>query len=77
VEFADDAGDGRGEVNDGLVGLDLGEDLVFGHAVAGVDVPGDEFALGDALAHVGELELEHQNSTASRMPSLIRAGSGR
>ena len=50
------AGDGRGQFDRRLVGHDVGDDLVLGDHVADLDVPGDQFGLGGAFAHVGQFE---------------------
>ena len=50
------AGDGRGQFDRGLVGHDVGDDLVLGDRIADLDVPGDQFGLGGAFAHVGQFE---------------------
>ena len=45
------------QFDEGLGGLDLTDDVIDGHGVAGLDLPGDDFGLGQPLAHVGEVEL--------------------
>ena len=79
VQLGDDAVDRRGDLDEGLVRLDLGEWLVLRNLVADGDEPLDDLPLGDAFADVGELELSRhgQNSTVSLIWSSIRAGSGR
>ncbi|MNE20148.1 hypothetical protein D3C80_1132560 [compost metagenome] len=52
------AADRGGDLDGGLVGHDVGDDLVFLDHVADRDVPGDQFGLGGAFAHVGQLEDE-------------------
>ena len=52
----DATGHRRGQLHRGLVGHDVGDDLVFGDHVADLDVPGDQFGLGGAFAHVGQFE---------------------
>jgi hypothetical protein len=52
----DAAGDGRGQLDRGLVGHDVGDDLVLCDHVPDLDVPGDQFSLGGAFAHVGQFE---------------------
>jgi hypothetical protein len=55
----DDLAADRGwEFDEGLVGLDLDEGLVPGDRVAGGDQPGDDLALLQSFADVGEDELE-------------------
>ena len=50
------AGDGRGQFDRGLVGHDVGDDLVLGDHVADLDVPADQFGLGGAFTDVGQFE---------------------
>jgi hypothetical protein len=57
VEFVDGPVVGRGEFDQRLVRLDLGDRLVFRHRIAHLDQPLDEFALRDPLAHVRQPEL--------------------
>ncbi|MNN74166.1 hypothetical protein D3C81_1903360 [compost metagenome] len=52
------AADRGGDFHRGLVGHDVGDDLVFLDHIADRDVPGDQFGLGGAFAHVGQLEDE-------------------
>ena len=58
VQGDDLAADRSGDLDGGLVGHDVGDDLVFGDHVADLDVPADQFGLGGAFAHVGQLEDE-------------------
>ena len=46
-----------GQLDGGLRGLDLQQDLVDLHHVAGGDPPGQHLGLGQALARVGHPEL--------------------
>ena len=57
LQVRDRPGPGAGDLDDGLVGLDVSEHLVLLDGVAGLDLPLDELALGDALPDVGEEEL--------------------
>src|SRR5690606_8973233 len=50
VQGDDLAGDGGGDLDRGLVGHHLGEDLVLGDRVADGDVPADQLGLGGAFA---------------------------
>jgi hypothetical protein len=52
-DVADDAGPRDRELDGGLGGLDLHDDLVDGDGVAGRDVPLEHFGLGEALTSVG------------------------
>jgi hypothetical protein len=60
------AADRRGDLHRGLVGHHVGDDLVLGHQVADLDVPGDQFGLGGAFAHVGQLEDETTHLSVPR-----------
>jgi hypothetical protein len=72
----DDAGHGRWNFDRGLVGHDVGQDLVFGDGVAGLHAPGDNLDFGDAFAEVGH--LDDVNALANRVfgrhapPSIVR-----
>ena len=61
-----------------LVGHHVGELLVFLDRVADLDVPGDDFGLGNAFADVGQLELidAHASSTFLRA-FFMRIGPGK
>ena len=56
-EGRDRARVGAGQLDDGLRRLDVHDDLVDRHRVTGLDMPGDNVGLGEALPHVGEPEL--------------------
>ena len=58
VQGDDGPGDRTGQFDRGLVGHDVGDDLVLGDDVADLDVPADQFGLGGAFAHVGQFEDE-------------------
>jgi hypothetical protein len=58
VQGDDLAADRSGDLNRGLVGHDVGDDLVLGDRIADLDVPSDQFGLGGAFAHVGQFEDE-------------------
>jgi hypothetical protein len=58
------AGHGRGQLHRGLVGHDIGDDLVLGDMIADLDVPADQFGLGGAFAHVGQFEDEATHLSA-------------
>ena len=60
--------DGGGDVDRRLVRHHGGEDHVLLHGIADLDVPFDEFGLGDALADIGELDGEG----AHHQPSITR-----
>ena len=53
----DGAACGRRDLDRRLVGCDLDERRVFGDLLALLDEPACDFALGQALAEVGQLEL--------------------
>lgn len=55
---------GRGDVHQRLGGFHRDQALVGAHAVAGLDVPFDDFRFLQALAQVGQLEVLH-----GRLPS--------
>jgi hypothetical protein len=61
-----------------LVGLDLDEVLVLGDVVSLPDLPGDDLGGRDALADVGEAELEggHDACIAARTASTTRSTDG-
>src|SRR5699024_154369 len=54
----DGAGLRAGQLDERLRGLDLNEDLIDGHSVAGGDLPRDDIGFGQALTDVGKRELE-------------------
>ena len=56
VKRGDDARDRRSQFDSGLVGHDLGEQLVLLDRVTDRDMPGDQFGLGRAFADVGQFE---------------------
>jgi hypothetical protein len=56
VEGGDGARAGAGDLDKGLVGLHLGDDLVLFDGVALLDLPDDQFGLFEAFAEVGEDE---------------------
>ena len=56
-QLGDRPRDGRFHFDRCLVGHHVGELLVFLDAVADLDVPCDDFGLGNAFANVGQLEL--------------------
>ncbi len=58
VQGGDDARDRAGQFDRGLVGHDVGDDLILGDRIADLDVPADELGFGGAFAHVGQLEDE-------------------
>ena len=53
--------------------------LVFVHLVADLDMPGDEFDFGDALAEIGNLDrvCAHHASIARWKAAATRAGLGK
>ncbi len=67
MQGGDDARDRAGQLDRGLVGHDVGDDLILGDGVADLDVPADELGFGGAFAHVGQLEDEttHLNGLPS------------
>ena len=68
----------RRDLDGGLVGHHVGQHLVFGDRVAGLDMPGDEFDLGDALAEVGHLDdVDRHDSIARFSAAATRAGPGK
>jgi hypothetical protein len=58
VQGDDLAGHRGGDLDRGLVGHDVGDDLVLGDDLAELDVPADQFGLGGALADVRQFEDE-------------------
>ncbi len=60
------AGGGRGNLDRGLVRLDLDERLVLGHLVSLRYQPARDLAFGQALAEVGKLELVRHGRNLSR-----------
>ncbi len=56
MQGGDHARDGRGQFDGGLVGHDVGQQLILGDDVADLDVPADQLRLGGAFAHVGQFE---------------------
>src|SRR5262249_61328039 len=70
---------GRWDLDGRLVGHDLDHGLVLAVVLARFDQQLDDLALDNALADVGQLELEGhgQYSTVRRIASAIRAASGR
>ncbi len=67
VQGGDDARDRAGQFDRGLVGHDVGDDLVLGDGVADLDVPADQFGLGGAFANVRK--LENKTTHLSDLPS--------
>jgi hypothetical protein len=51
--------EGRGHLDDRLVGLDRDHRLVGGEGVAGLDVPLDDGRLLEAFAEIGQVEDAH------------------
>ena len=66
VSGGDATGHRGGQLHRGLVGHDVGDDLVLGDGVADLDMPGDQFGLGRALAHVGQFEAVTTHPSALR-----------
>ncbi len=80
AEPEDFAVDRRGDFDGRLVGHDRGEHRVLAHEVADLDVPFDEFGLGDAFADIGQLDdvfAHDQASIVSRRARPTRAGPGK
>ncbi len=67
----DDTRDGGGDLDRRLVGHHVGEDRVGRDLIADLDVPLDQFGLGDAFADVGQLDPEHAHCC-----TLMTRGSG-
>ncbi len=55
-ELDDRAGEGAGQLHDGLLRLHLEEDLVQRDLVTGSDVPGHDVGLGEPLTEIGQRE---------------------
>ena len=79
-ELDDGAGEGAGQLDDGLLGLHLHQDLVQGHLVPDGDVPRHDLGFGEPFTEVGQDEVLQgahdgwrQRSTSWR----IRSASGR
>ncbi len=74
------ARDRRGDLHGRLVGHHVDQGGVLGHVVTDGHVPSHDLGLGDALAHVGQLEdvVRHpQPSITWRMAAATRAGPGK
>ena len=76
------AGVRRRQLDQGLGGLDLDDDVVDLDGVALLDLPGDDLGLGETLTDVGQLELSHgqspsQKSRVRSTASRTRSRSGR
>ena len=56
VQGGDDARDRAGQLDRGLVGHDVGDDLILGDRIADLDVPADELGLSGAFTDVRKLE---------------------
>ncbi len=67
------AGHRRRDLDAGLVGHHVGQGLVFGDRVAGLDMPGDELDLGDAFADIGHLDHVHVAGHLVMPPSRAAA----
>ena len=77
-DAAHHAGRRRRHLDGRLVGLDLDQQVVLGHLLAGGHEPADDLALGHPLAQVGHAELVgHQNAMTFVMASSTRSGDGR
>ena len=79
-ELDDGAGEGAGQLDDGLLGLHLHEDLVQGHLVPDGDVPRHELGFGEPFTEVGQDEVLQGAHDGSRHRSTswrIRSASGR
>ena len=71
---------GRGYFDRRLVGHHRAENIVLAHEVADLDLPLDQFGLGDAFADVGHLDHVLAHSHASNVASSARptrAGPGK
>jgi hypothetical protein len=55
---------GRWKVCHGLIGLNLGEVLIFPDGIPFMHIPLQQFDLGDAFTDIGELELTWHNPTS-------------
>ncbi len=67
VQGGHDARDRAGQLDRGLVGHDVGDDLILGDCIADLDVPAHELGLGCAFAHVRK--LENKTTHLSDLPS--------
>jgi hypothetical protein len=80
AEPQDFAVDRRRNLDRGLVGHDRRDNVVLAHRIADLDMPFDEFGLGNALADVRKLDgmlAHHTASIASRRACATRAGPGK
>ncbi|CAM5267259.1 hypothetical protein STENM223S_11235 [Streptomyces tendae] len=78
VQLAHHAVVGDGQFDGGLGRLDLAHHLPVGDRVTGLDVPLEDLGLGEALTHVGHLELTHGAVRHRRhAPLLSTPASGR
>ena len=84
VEREDGPSGGRGNFDDGLVGLHFGDGLIKRDRVAGLDQPAHQLGLDHALAQIGQMELYSHNVVlitqacdCGRMANHERCGAGR
>ena len=73
------AGDRAFHLDRRLVGHHVGDLLVLADRVADLDVPGDDFGLGNAFADVGQLEFvsSHQSAITFSRARFMRFGPGK
>ncbi len=77
-QFDDGAGDRAFHFDRRLVGHHVGQLLVFLDPIADLDVPGDDFGLGNAFANVGELEFVDAHAAMTFLRAVfIRIGPGK
>ena len=78
-QFGDRARDRAFHFDRRLVGHHVGQLLILADDIANLDVPGDDFGLGNAFADVGELELvgSHYDSMTFLRAFFIRIGPGK
>ena len=65
-QFGDGPGERGRQFDDRLGGFDLADDVVDGHGVARLDLPGDDFRLREAFADVGQVEFIQRHGVLSR-----------
>ena len=73
------AGHGRWNLDRGLVGHHVDQVLVFGHGVAYLHVPLDQFDFGNTFADVGHLDdVDSHHASIARLNALAtRSGPGK
>ena len=71
-DLADDAVDGRGDLEHDLVGLEIDEILFAAHGIAGLLVPRDERCIRDGLGQLRNLDLDAHGMFLPQAPVPLR-----